>query len=65
MKNLPIYTCDYPVHDYENNSVYLVIYCNGRNIKSIKEEDAQWLLNNLEASKSQENIQMFLNVYHN
>ncbi|MHC5614659.1 MAG: hypothetical protein ACYTXA_27675 [Nostoc sp.] len=27
VKNSPVYTYDYPVHDYADNSIYLVIYC--------------------------------------
>ncbi len=64
VKNSPVYTYDYPVHDYENNSVYLVIYCNGKNIKSLKNEDAQWLLEALKIWESPEDIQALLSSYH-
>jgi len=64
VKNSPVYTYDYPVHDYEDNSVYLVIYCNGKNIKSLKNEDAQWLLEALKIWESPEDIQALLSSYH-
>lgn len=40
----PVYTCDYPVYDYEDNSVYIVIYYNGKKVKIIKKEDAPSLV---------------------
>ncbi|MBD2248311.1 hypothetical protein [Nostoc sp. FACHB-888] len=63
VKKSLVYTYDYPVHDYEDNSVYLVIYCNGKNIKSLKNEDAQWLLKVLEISEGLD-IQALLSSYH-
>ncbi len=63
VKKSLVYTYDYPVHDYEDNSVYLVIYCNGKNIKSLKNEHAQWLLKALEVSEGLD-IQALLSSYH-
>ena len=63
VKKSLVYTYDYPVHDYEDNSVYLVIYCNGKNIKSLKNENAQWLLKALEMTEGLD-IQALLSMYH-
>ena len=64
VKITPIYTYDYPVNDYQDNSVYLVIYCNGKNIKSLKNEDAEYLLKALEFWENSEDIQALLSSYH-
>ncbi|AKG23094.1 hypothetical protein [Calothrix sp. 336/3] len=64
LKQPLIYTYDYPVSDYEDNSVYLVIYLNGRKIRELKNENADWLLKVLESWESPEDIQALLSSYH-
>ncbi|BDA71840.1 hypothetical protein CAL7716_060060 [Calothrix sp. PCC 7716] len=59
----PVYTCDYPVYDYEDNSVYIVIYYNGKKVKIIKKEDAPSLVEALETGKSPEDIDFLLSTY--
>ncbi|BAZ18900.1 hypothetical protein NIES4071_107850 (plasmid) [Calothrix sp. NIES-4071] len=59
----PVYTCDYPVYDYEDNSVYIVIYYNGKKVKILKKEDAPSLVEALETGESPEDIDFHLSTY--
>ena len=59
----PVYTCDYPVYDYEDNSVYIVIYYNGKKVKFLKKEDAPSLVEALETEESPEDIDFILSTY--
>ena len=58
-----VYTCDYPVYDYEDNSVYIVIYYNGKKVKILKKEDAPLLVKALEAGESPEDIDFHARTY--
>jgi hypothetical protein len=63
VKKSPVYTCDYPVYDYEDNSVYIVIYYNGKKVKFLKKEDAPSLVEALETGESPEDIHFLLSTY--
>ncbi|MBW4599693.1 MAG: hypothetical protein KME29_08765 [Calothrix sp. FI2-JRJ7] len=63
IKKSPVYTCDYPVYDYEDNSAYIVIYYNGKKVKILKKEDAPSLVEALEAGESSEDIDFLLSTY--
>ncbi|RUS92542.1 hypothetical protein DSM106972_098750 [Dulcicalothrix desertica PCC 7102] len=63
VKKVPAYTCDYPVYDYEDNSVYIVIYYNGKKVKFIKKEDAPSLIKALESGESLEDIDFHIRTY--
>jgi hypothetical protein len=63
VKKSPVYSCDYPVYDYADNSVYIVIYYNGKKVKSLKKEDALSLVKALESGESPEDIDFLSRTY--